>query len=136
MKLAVQRTICWNLYSYVNEKEYQQNICHGTAQVFYYHESMLFSAQYTAQLDETHKATACFQARPCVFTSANLKSVCSANHLGVCFKYKVCAEAGICSIHVRNVQLAQEAAAAQQILAADIFQKSSLVCVLPQLLLH
>jgi len=63
-------------------------------------------------------------------------SVCSENHRRVCFKYKFCTEAGVCSIHVRNVQLAQEAASAQQVLAADILQESSLVCILPQLLLH
>ncbi|KAA6424612.1 MAG: hypothetical protein FRX49_05821 [Trebouxia sp. A1-2] len=64
-----------------------------------------------------------FPGKTLLLKIANLNP---ANHLGVCFKYKVCAEAGICSIHVRNVQLAQEAAPAQQILAADILQESSL----------
>jgi len=94
------------------------------------------STNYTAQLGEAYKATECFQARLCVLTIANSTSLCSANHLGVCFEYEICAEAGVSSIHVRNVQLAQEAAAAQQVLAADILQESSLVCILPQLLLH
>lgn len=57
-------------------------------------------------------------------------------HLRTRLQDKLSAEAGICCGHVSNVQLAQLAALAENVLSVDIFEQSGLVGILPQLQLH